>query len=315
MGPIVIETVGFVARLVAYVAILAVLGAVAFRLLILKRSGLTTGTIVRGSRRSAAIGAFASMTLVVVDVVKLGIQTSEMRFPTDSWITVGMKMLFDTSWGTVWMVQVVCAVLLAMTFTLARKDALPRWNVLALMSMGLAATPAFASHAMTARRFAQYSIAADVAHVLGASLWIGTLLVMFASIIGGDGNEPQSEQTVSVMRASYIVSLLRSFSPLALTGSALVAISGVVSSLAHVEHWADLTGTPYGQKLIAKVLSVGVVVLLGWRNWKFVTPAILTQGPKRMTRGMAVELLIALVVLGVTAALVVTPPPAEMMTH
>ena len=255
------------------------------------------------------------MTVVVIDIVKLGVQTSEMRFPTDSWITVGLTMLFETSWGTVWMTQVVCAVLLAMTFTLARKDALPRWNVLALMSVVLAATPAFASHARTPQRLAQYSIAADVVHVLAASLWIGTLLVMFASIMGGDGNEPQSEQTVSTMRASYVASVLRSFSPLALTGAALVAVSGLVSSLAHIEHWADLAGTPYGQKLILKVLGVGVVVLLGWRHWKFVTPGIMTQGPKRMTRGMAIELLIALVVVGVTAALVVTPPPAEMMTH
>ena len=45
------------------------------------------------------------------------------------------------------------------------------------------------------------------------------------------------------------------------------------------------------------------------------TPGILTQGPKRMTRAIAVELLIALVVLGVTASLVVTPPPADMMTR
>ncbi len=178
-------------------------------MLIVKRSGLTTGAMGRGSRRSAAIGAFASMALVVADVVKLGIQTSEMRFPTDSWITVGRTMLFSTTWGTVWLVQVACAVLLAMTFTLARKDALPRWNVLAVLSIGLSATPAFASHAMTAHRFAQYSVVADVAHVVGASLWIGTLLVMFASIAGGDGNEPGSERLVSEMRARYIASLLR----------------------------------------------------------------------------------------------------------
>ena len=315
MGLLVMEAVGLVARFVAYVAILTIVGAVAFRLLILKRSGLTTGTIGRGSRRSAAVGAFASLMLIATDVVKLGVQTSEMRFPTESWITVGTTMVLETSWGTVWMIQMVCAVLLAMTFTLARKDALPRWNGLALLSIVLAATPAFASHAMTARRFAQYTVAADIVHVLGASLWIGTLLVMFASVLGGDGNEPRSEQTVSDGRARYIASLLRSFSPIALTGSALVAVSGLVSSLAHVEHWADLTGTAYGQKLIVKWLCVGVVVLLGWRNWKYVTPGILTQGPKRMTRAIAVELLIALVVLGVTASLVVTPPPADVMTR
>ena len=353
------ETLGYVTRFVAYVAILAIVGAVAFRLLILKRSGLTIGTIGRGSRRSAAIGAFASMVLVVVDIVKLGLQTSEMRFPTDSWIKVALTMLLQTSWGTVWMIQVAGAILLAMTFSLARKDALPRWNVLAVMSIGLAATPAFASHAMSPQRLLQYAIPADIAHVLGVSLWLGTLGVMFASILGGDGSEPRlahgetqsttqsalqsasfsasqstsqsmsqstSQSTsqsaphttsfsTSQLRANYMASLLRTFSPWALTGAALVVASGLTSALVHIEHWADLTGTRYGQTLLLKVSGVGVIVLLGWRNWKFVTPGIPTQGPARMTRGMSIELLIALVILGLTAALVVTPPPAEVMTH
>lgn len=309
------ETVGLVARFVAYLAIFVIVGAVAFRMVVLTRSGLSTTVVGRGSRRSAALGALASMTLMLVDIVKLGLQTSEMRFPTDSWLKVAMTMLRQTSWGTVWMIQFGGALLLAMMFTLARKDALPRWNVLALMSIGMAATPAFASHAMSAQRLVQYSIPADIAHVLGASLWIGTLCVMFASIVGGDGSEPQSQQDVAESRANYITSLLRSFSPLALTGSALVGASGVVSSLAHIEHWPDLTGTTYGQKLIVKLIGVGIIVVLGFRNWKLVTPGVQKDGPGRMTRGMAIELLLALVVLGITASLVVTPPPAEVMTH
>lgn len=310
-----IETTGLIARFVTYCAILCIVGAVAFRLLIVTRSGLSAGIIQRGSRRAAAIGSAAGMLVIVAALVKLVLQTAEMRFPGDSWIGVGSRMLFETSWGTTWLVQVACALLITMTFTLARKDALPRWNVLALLSIALASTPAFASHAKSAQRLGQYTVFADAAHVFGASLWLGTLFVMFMSIVRGDGNEPQSELSTSEMRAMYIASLLRSFSPVALIGAALVVASGVLASFAHITHWNELTGTRYGQNLLAKLAAVGLVWLFGWRNWKFITPYVSTQGPRRMTRSMAIELTLTLVVIVLTAALVVTPPPAEAMLH
>lgn len=257
------------------------------------------------------------MLIVVAALAKLVLQTAEMRFPTDSWIEVGSRMLLQTGWGKTWMLQVGCALLISMTFTLARKDALPRWNMLALLSLVLAATPALSSHARSAQRFQQYTVPADALHVLGASIWIGTLFVMFLSIIGGDGIEPGSETSPSEMRASYIASMLRSFSPLALIGAALVASSGVVSSLAHISTFNELRNTAYGQKLLIKLIAVWAVWMLGWINWKFNTPKVHAGGARQITRGMAVEIVLAIVVLLVTSALVVTPPPAEasMMMH
>lgn len=270
----------------------------------------------RASRRAAAIGWMAGLLVIASALVKLVLQTEEMMFPTDSWIEVGSRMLFQTSWGKTWLVQVACALLITMTFALARKDALPRWNVLALLSIALASTPAFASHAMSAQRFREFTVYADAAHVLGASLWLGTLFVMFLSIVRNDGNEPQSERSASDMRASYISAMLRSFSPVALVGATLVVASGVLAAFAHVANFNELFNTSYGQKLIAKLIGVGLVWLFGWRNWKFITPQVLTAGPRRMTRSMTIELTLAIIVLLITSALVVTPPPAEaMMMH
>lgn len=310
-----IETIGLIARFVSYCAILSIVGAVAFRLAIVTRSGLSVGTMGRASRRAATVGSIAGMFVIVAALAKLVIQTAEMRFPTDSWIEVGSRMLLETSWGTTWMLQVAYTLLITMTFTLARKDALPRWNMLALLSIALASTPALASHAKSAMRFKEYTVVADTLHVLGASIWIGTLFVMFLSIVRNDGNEPGSELSASEMRAQYITSMLRSFSPLALVGAGLVVASGVMSSLAHIMNFNELFNTPYGQRLIIKVVAVGLVWLFGWRNWKFITPYVMTAGPRRMTRSMAIELALAIVVLVVTSILVVTPPPGEMMVH
>jgi len=305
----VIASLGLVARFVAYAGILTVVGAVAFRLLVVKRVGVGVSTSARASRRAARLGSIACGLLAIAALAKLVLQTAEMRFPTDSWLVVGRQMLFDTPWGTVWMIQFGCAVLLAMSFTLARKDAFPRWSTIAILSLVLAASFAFSSHAMSASRFGQYAVAADVVHVLAASVWIGTLFVMTASVLGGDAIDPASELSVSEQRANYIGLLLRAFSRVAQVSVALVVGSGAVSSLAHLERIGDLIATPYGEALYRKLIFVAVVLLLGWRNWKLVTPRLATEGPRRMMRGMVGELVVSVVVLLLTAALVVTPPP------
>lgn len=304
-----IESLGLLARFVAFAGILTVVGAVAFRLFVLKRVGVGASVSARASRRAASLGVFACIAVMIAAVVKLVLQTAEMRFPTDSWLVVGRQMLLETPWGTVWMIQFACAVLLAMSFTLARKDALPRWRTVAILSLVLAASSAFSSHAMSARRFGQYAIAADALHVVGAAVWMGTLFVMFISVWRGDANEPGSELTVSEQRAGYVGLLLRAYSPVAQASVAMVVVSGVVSSLAHLESVGELVSTPYGQALWRKLIFVVIVMALGFRNWKSLTPRLATDGPRRMTRGMLAELLIAAVVLALTAALVVTPPP------
>lgn len=313
-----IETIGLIARFVSYCGILGVVGAVAFRLLVVTRSGLSAGIIGRASRRASRIGSFGGLLIIVAALAKLVLQTAEMRFPTDSWIEVGSRMLFETSWGKTWMLQVGCALLISMTFSLARKDALPRWNMLALLSIVLATTPALSSHARSAQRLQQFTVPADALHVLGASIWLGTLFVMFLSIVGGDGIEPGSEAPASEMRASYIASMLRSFSPLALIGSGVVVASGLVSSLAHITTFNELRNTAYGQKLLIKLIAVWAVWMLGWINWKFNTPKVQSVGARPISRGMALEIALVVLVLLATSALVVTPPPAEasmMMMH
>ncbi|MBC8088053.1 MAG: CopD family protein [Phycisphaerae bacterium] len=306
-----IESLGFVVRFVAYAGILTVVGAVAFRLLILKRVGVGVSTSARASRRAARLGTIACGMLLMAALAKLVLQTAEMRFPGDSWLVVGRQMLLDTEWGTVWMIQFACALLLSMSFTLARKDALPRWSTIATLSVVLAASFAFSSHAMSARRFGQYAVAADLLHLLAASAWIGTLFVMTVSVLRGDAIEPGSELTHSEQRARYIGLLLRAFSPVAQVSVALVLISGVVSALAHLQQIGDLLNTPYGQALYRKLIFVVLVMVLGWRNWKFVTPRLVVDGPRAMTRGMVAEVVGAVVVLALTSALVVTPPPGE----
>jgi putative copper export protein len=103
------------------------------------------------------------------------------------------------------------------------------------------------------------------------------------------------------------------FSPVALASATLISLSGAISALAHIGDIGSLFRSTYGQVLIAKLCVVLAIALLGWRNWKYATPALATQGAGPMQRGMRAELIAAAIVLLVTAALVVTPPPMDGM--
>ncbi|MEP6779767.1 MAG: CopD family protein [Gemmatimonadaceae bacterium] len=297
------DFVGLVVRFTSFIALLGIIGAVAFRLLVLPRADVTTVTRPFANARAANIGIIGAAVLLPVAFVKLLLQTAAMRFADDSWIEVGKRMALETDWGHMWVLQCVTSVLLIGAFAFARRNSASRWVVTTLLVFVLIASQSLSGHAMSPHRWAGITVFVDAAHLLGAGLWLGTLGVMYSTV-----SKPASQFTQGF--AEHIMALLSAFSPLALFASALVALSGLVSSFAHLEHLNEFVTTQYGITILAKVASVGVVALFGFRNWKIMTPLVLQEnGAVRMTRAMRTELLCTLLVLLVTAVLVVTGPP------
>ena len=302
--------VGLVVRFTSFIALLGIIGAVAFRLLVLPRAAVAVVTRPFANARAATLGMIGAAVLFPVAFVKLVLQTAAMRFSDDSWIEVGKRMALETDWGHLWALQCVTAVLLLPAFALARRDSLARWFLPTLLLFVLIASQSLSGHAMSPRRWASITVFVDAGHLLAAGMWLGTLGVMYSTV-----SKPSAEFAHGF--AEHIMALLSAFSPLALFASALVALSGLVSSFAHLELLNEFVTTQYGITILAKVASVGVVALFGFRNWKIMTPIVLQEnGGLRMTRAMRTELRCALLVLLVTAVLVVTAPPmaAGMVT-
>ena len=69
-------------------------------------------------------------------------------------------------------------------------------------------------------------------------------------------------------------------------------------------------GLKCSRLLVLKVVGVLAVAGLGWRNWKRLTPRLDELGSKPLHRSTAGELALAALVLAITSALVITPPPA-----
>jgi putative copper export protein len=146
----------------------------------------------------------------------------------------------------------------------------------------------------------------NAVHVLAASTWLGTLLVLTLAGIRGLIRSPASGS----QRAELVADLVNSFSPLALTASAIVAITGATTAWLHLKRISALWTTSYGIALLVKLALVLVVVILGAWNWKRVRPSLGTEGTEHTIRRSAtMELTFAALVLIATSVLVTLPSP------
>ena len=146
----------------------------------------------------------------------------------------------------------------------------------------------------------------NAVHILAASTWLGTLLVL--TLIGVRGVIRAGPP--GVPRAELICDLVNSFSPLALTAAAIVVLTGMTTAWLHLKRLSSLWTTSYGAALIVKLLFVTGVVAMGAWNWKRVRPVLGESGSEeRIRRSATMELFFGGLVLIATAVLVSLPSP------
>ncbi|MFE9092664.1 copper resistance CopC/CopD family protein [Streptomyces sp. NPDC007264] len=122
-----------------------------------------------------------------------------------------------------------------------------------VVAAGLAATWAMAEHASTGIQ-AGLAMPVDVLHLLAVAAWLGGLAALLVSLY----------RAPSIERAA-----VRRFSRVAFASVVTLVSTGVYQAWRQLGSWSALTGTTYGQLLIAKVGLVAVLVGLAWvsRRW------------------------------------------------
>jgi len=146
----------------------------------------------------------------------------------------------------------------------------------------------------------------NAVHVLAASTWLGTLMVL--TVVGIRGVIRSA--TAGQQRSELICDLVNSFSPLALTASTIVGITGLTTAWLHLKRLSSLWATSYGMTLVVKLILVAIVVALGAWNWRRVRPSLGDQGSElTIRRSATMELTFAALVLIVTSVLVTLPSP------
>jgi putative copper export protein len=146
----------------------------------------------------------------------------------------------------------------------------------------------------------------NAVHILAASTWLGTLLVLM--LIGIRGVIRSA--TAGATRARLVADLVNAFSSLALVAASIVAITGITTAWLNLKRVSSLWTTSYGVALDIKLVFVLIVVVLGAWNWRRVRPSLGSEGSELTIRRSArMELTFAALVLIATSVLVSLPSP------
>jgi copper transport protein len=300
-------------RWLEFMALLAVVGAVVFRLGVLPRAARAmAGALPNDTRLEIAdtarrLAQSALILLVIMTVSRLYGEARNLLGADHPIDRSTLTALLGTRWGIGWSVGAAGIVIAAIGFVLVRRNRSENgWIVAAIGAAAAACAPALTGHASTTPPVG-FAVVTDIAHVLGACAWLGTLLTLLFSAI------PLVRGTRSMAgmgSGALVASLVRAFHPIALTCAAVVVASGFVAAWLRLPTVASLWESSYGRVLLIKLAFVALVVVLGAINWRRLLPTLGDErSARRITRTASAELTIAALVLAVTAVLVSTSPP------
>ena len=149
--------------------------------------------------------------------------------------------------------------------------------------------------------------AADAAHLVGVSLWVGGLLALFRV-------RPWLREGEMAPVAREVFA---GFSTLAAYSVALVLGAGVVLSLILVATWEALLGTLYGWIVLAKISLFAPMVAVGaWNRYRVLpasdVPEKLPDTVAHLARNVRIEAILGAVVLTLAAILTSLSPPTSL---
>ena len=287
------------ARTLSFVGLLVLIGATAFRTLVLPRArGIGVDLSAKMERRAAILGLVASVFVILSAFARIFLE-SELMSTMPGMQTMSMTdMAMHTRWGFALRLELGAALVALVSLALAVRRLRGAWLAASISAIVLAVTPALAGHAAASPRFTSLMIASDFLHVIGASSWLGSL---FAVMVVG---VPLAFAHDGVERWSSVASLVNSFSPIALASAAVVVVSGLIASWVHLEHLSALWQTAYGQTLMIKLALVATTLMIGAYNFRKVQPQLVNEeGFARLRRSASLELLVGFLIIVVTGFL------------
>jgi copper transport protein len=297
-GPRSVDVAFGVVRFLGFLALLAIVGAALSLLYVLREEAF-------GLREPVwATLSVAAVLLVVTSLMAIGVEAAKA-----SGLGLGSAVrwslitdVLGTRFGSVMLARAGLAVALAVVGLAAllwpERERLLAWAAGAL-AIGTAITPALSGHARVDGVTAVFS---DWAHVVAAGCWAGGLALLLVALL-----RARERWTVAAR-------IVPRFSDLAVVSISVLLSAGVLSGFLEVRSWSGLWETTYGRLLLVKVGLVLPILALGAFNNRVSVPCLRTGVSsaverRRFVTSVTVELALAVVIVGVTAALVAEPPP------
>jgi putative copper export protein len=146
----------------------------------------------------------------------------------------------------------------------------------------------------------------DAVHVLAAGGWAGAILMLATAAL------PQITSVPVTDRIDVVRSLLRAISPLALACAAVLAVTGTIAGWLQLRELGLVFGSDYGMMLVRKIVIVLMIAAVGAYHWRMVQPSIDSdRSVARLRTSLALDVVLVLAVLVLTALLTGTAPPVR----
>lgn len=254
-------------------------------------------------QRLGALAAGSAVVFLAGTAARLYAQTWSV-FGLDEPVTLELVRVvgIDSRWGGRWQPQAGFAVLAAMAVPVWKRRPRAGWWIGASAVAGAWITLPLTGHAMSFE--SRLPWVAQVAHGIGAGVWIGALAALVV-VVSGLARQPAGHGRTPVLAGR--------FSPLAMVAVGVIALSGIVTAVLYVGAFADLRTTGYGRVLLLKVGLFLATGAIGARNWRILLPRLgEATGTRALLRSARLELVLAGGVLLATAVLVHLAVPSEM---
>ena len=279
----------------SYLAIMAVVGILAVSATVWQGAGTNPklrGIVGRGLGVVAGL-AFVQLLMIASDLRGTAPWASfgsiDAATTTDAGMALALRILLA---GALWLVL--------FRYRIAYRDLY--WTAVTIPALGLLATWAFAGHSRS-MRWPAVGVVTDVAHHAAAAVWIAGLAIVGWIVIPGADRD-------------QVVPAVRRFSRVAGYAVAALVATGVLQSLRLVGSPLDLFDVDHGRYLAVKLVALAAMLAVANGNRRRVNRNVdghETGGQQLVTlrHAMVAEFVIGLVVIGITAAMVVSPPASS----
>lgn len=164
----------------------------------------------------------------------------------------------------------------------------------AAVAVVAAAAPAWWGHAGT-DELPAVALLCDWGHILAAAAWVGGLAVLAGILLRGSRSDGEA------VRAATRFSTLAGYALVVVVGT------GSISALLHLGALENLYGTTWGRLVVAKLVIVGVIAYMGWRNRTRLLPKMTStdagQQRSAFRKMAAAEVAVMLVAFGLATGL------------
>ncbi|HET8912473.1 MAG TPA: copper resistance protein CopC [Ktedonobacteraceae bacterium] len=178
-------------------------------------------------------------------------------------LTLLDSMLNNGRFGTFWLMReivIFLALLIGLIVWCIKqpsawiKAVSPWLNMILGLALLIAITLSGHASAVPGQTFI-FAVLIDWLHLLGAALWVGGMLYIVSSYL------PVLKKLNLGERTNSLITLLPYYSPWAVAGIVILAITGPFSASFHMTSWMQFLTTAYGRALLVKIVLVGLLML------------------------------------------------------